>query len=127
MSHIVQITTQVRDAVAVQAACRRLGLSPAVQETVQLFSGTATGLTVRLPGWNYPAVFDLTSGQAHYDNYGGHWGEQKELDRFLQFYAAEKVALEARRRGHTVTEPAWTAAVRCREFVQYSHSTEKQP
>ena len=104
MSHIVQIKTQVRDPAAVQAACRRLGLAPAVQESVRLFSGNATGLTVRLPGWKYPAVFDLTSGQAQYDNYSGHWGDQKELDRFLQTYATEKAKIEARRRGHSVTE-----------------------
>jgi hypothetical protein len=104
VSHIVQIKTQVRDAAAVQAACQRLGLAPAVQETVRLFSGTATGLTVRLPGWKYPAVFDLTSGQVQYDNYSGHWGNQRELDRLLQIYATEKAKLEARRRGHSVTE-----------------------
>jgi hypothetical protein len=104
VSHIVQIRSQVRDAAAVQAACQRLGLAPAVQETVRLFSGTATGLTVRLPGWKYPAVFDLTSGQAQYDNYGGHWGDQKELDRLLQAYAVEKAKIESRRRGHSVSE-----------------------
>jgi len=104
VSHIVQIKTQVRDATAVQAACQRLGLAPAVQETVRLFSGTATGLTVRLPGWKYPAVFDVTTAEAKFDNYGGHWGDQKELDRFLQAYATEKAKLEARRRGHSVTE-----------------------
>ncbi len=32
------------------------------------------------------------------------WGEQRELDRFLQGYAVEKARIEARRRGHTVTE-----------------------
>ena len=108
MSHIVRITTQVRDAAAVQAACRRLGLATAVHETVRLFSSTATGLTVRLPGWKYPAVFDLTSGQAQFDNYGGHWGDQKELERFQQAYATEKAKLEARRRGHSVTEQQLT-------------------
>jgi len=104
VSHIVQIKTQVRDAVAVQAACRRLGLSPAAQESVRLFSGNATGLTVRLPGWRYPVVFDLTAGQAQYDDYGGHWGDQKEMEKFLQIYATEKAKLEARKRGHSVTE-----------------------
>ena len=104
VSHIVQIKTQVRDAEAVQHACLRLRLMPAVQETVRLFSGTATGLTVCLPGWKYPAVFDLTSGQAQYDNYGGHWGDQKELDRLLQAYAVEKAKIESRKRGHSVTE-----------------------
>lgn len=104
MSHVVQIKTQIRDAMAIQAACQRLGLPTAVHETVRLFSSTATGLTVRLPGWNYPVVFDLTSAQAQYDNYGGHWGAQRELNRFLQAYATEKAKIEARKRGHSVTE-----------------------
>ena len=32
------------------------------------------------------------------------WGDQKELDRFMQAYAAEKAKIESRRRGHSVTE-----------------------
>lgn len=104
MSHIVQIKTLVRDPAAVTAASRRLSLAAPAQEEVRLFSGKATGLTVRLPGWKYPVVFDLTAGEARYDNYGGHWGEQRELDRFLQAYSVEKARLEARKQGHTVTE-----------------------
>ena len=34
MSHVVQIKTQVRDAEAVRAACRRLGLAEPVQNVV---------------------------------------------------------------------------------------------
>ena len=34
------------------------------------------------------------------------WGAQQELDRLIQNYAVEKTKLEARRRGHTVTEQA---------------------
>ena len=104
MSHIVQIKTEVRDGIAVQAACQRLGLEAAVLGTVTLFAAEATGLLVRLPGWIYPAVFDTRSGQVRFDNYGGRWGEQVQLDRFLQAYAVEKATLEARRKGHTVTE-----------------------
>ena len=104
MSHIVQIKTEVRDAVAVGAACQRLKLEAPTQGTAQLFSSSATGLIVNLPGWRYPAVFDTQSGQARYDNYGGRWGEQVQLDRFLQGYAVEKAKLEARKKGHTVTE-----------------------
>ena len=104
MSHIVQIRSQVKDVVAAKAACQRLGLAEPIQETVRLFNGTATGLTVRLPGWNYPAVFDLSTGEVKFDNYGGHWGDQKELDRFLQIYAVEKAKIEARKRGHSVSE-----------------------
>ena len=104
MSHVVQIETEVRDAVAVGAACQRLKLEAPTQGTAQLFSSSATGLIVNLPGWRYPAVFDTQSGQARYDNYGGRWGEPVQLDRFLQGYAVEKAKLEARKKGHTVTE-----------------------
>ena len=38
MSHIVQIKTEVRDALAVQAACQRLGLEAPVLGTVTLFA-----------------------------------------------------------------------------------------
>ncbi|MCH9791188.1 MAG: DUF1257 domain-containing protein [Planctomycetes bacterium] len=104
MSHIVEIKTEVRDEVAVSAACNRLKLEAPTQGTAKLFSSSATGTIVKLPGWRYPAVFDTQSGQARFDNYGGRWGEQHQLDRFLQGYAVEKTKIEARKKGHTVTE-----------------------
>src|SRR5262249_3175759 len=85
-------------------ACRRLGLPQPVQKTVQLFSGEASGIAVELPGWHYPIVCETASGQIKFDNYGGVWGEQAKLDQFLQAYAAEKAKIEARKRGHSVTE-----------------------
>ncbi len=61
---------------------------------------------MKLPGWNYPVVFDLTTGQVAFDNYNGRWGEQSKLGALLQMYAVEKSKIEARKRGHTVTEQA---------------------
>jgi hypothetical protein len=104
LSHIVTIQTVVRDPAAVRAACQRLGLPPPVHKSVQLFSAAATGLAVELPGWLYPVVCDLARGTLQFDNYGGAWGQQQQLDRFLQAYACEKAKLEARRQGHTVSE-----------------------
>ena len=52
MSHIVQIKTEVRDAVAVGAACQRLKLEAPTQGTAKLFSSSATGVIVNLPGWH---------------------------------------------------------------------------
>ena len=106
MSHIVTVTTEVRDPAAVRAACRRLGLPEPVHGTAQLFSGEATGLLVKLPDWLYPAVVHVETGQVQFDNYGGTWGRQEHLDRFLQRYALEKAAIEARKRGHNVVEQA---------------------
>jgi len=104
MSHIVQLQTQVKDAAAVRAACQRLNLPAPVQGKAKLFSGEVEGLAVQLPDWVYPVVFDTATAQAKYDNFSGRWGEQVHLDRFLQMYAVEKTRIEARRRGHSVTE-----------------------
>ena len=59
---------------------------------------------MKLPDWKYPVVFDTKSGEAKFDNYGGHWGDQKQLDRFLQIYAVEVTKAQARRKGHSLTE-----------------------
>ncbi len=104
MSHIVEIKTEVRDEAAVKAACTRLQLPTPENKTCRLFNATATGLCVHLPGWSYPVVANLATGQLSYDNYNGHWGEQKELHRFLQAYAVEKARIEARKKGHAVSE-----------------------
>jgi len=104
VSHIVTIQTQVRDAAAVAAACQRIGLPAPREGTTQLFSGEATGLIVELPGWRYPVVCELSTGTLKFDDFGGQWGDRHGLDQFLQRYACERAKLEARRKGHTVTE-----------------------
>jgi len=104
MSHIVTIKTEIRDPIAVAAACRRLGLAEPEHKTVRLFSGEATGLTVQLPGWRYPVVAEVRSGKLRYDNYQGRWGDQIRLDELLQCYAVEKTRIEARKKGHSVSE-----------------------
>jgi len=104
LSHIVAIETKVRDPRAVESACRRLGLAPPQHGTATLFSGQATGLLVRLPEWQYPVVINTDSGEMKFDNYGGAWGAQEHLDAFLQMYAVEKARIEARAKGHLVSE-----------------------
>ena len=104
MSHIVSIKTQVKDATAVKSACNRLQLPQPIQGDHRLFSGEVPGLGVQLPGWRYPVVAQLETGELRYDNYNGRWGEQRHLDGFLQTYAIEKSKIESRRRGHSVTE-----------------------
>lgn len=104
MSHIVTIRTEIRDSVALAAACSRLGLPPPVLGTARLFTSETTGQIVQLPGWNYPVVIDTNTKQIHFDNYNGTWGKQAELDKLLQAYAVEKAKLEARKAGHSVTE-----------------------
>jgi hypothetical protein len=104
MSHIVTIETEIRDAAAVRAACERLKLPAPIDGAHELFSGTVQGLGIQLPNWQYPVVCHLDTGKVEFDNFGGDWGDQKELDRYLQAYAVEKAKLEARRKGYSVTE-----------------------
>jgi len=76
MSHLVTLQTKVRDANAVAAACRRLGLPAAVPGTARLSSGEASGLLVQLPDWQFPIVLDLSTGTVRYDNFAGRWKGQ---------------------------------------------------
>jgi ATPase family associated with various cellular activities (AAA) len=97
VSHIVVIQTKLRDPAALTAACARLRLAAPTQGTVELFSGTVSGLVVPLPGWTYPVVVDVQTGEVRFDNYEGRWGDPKELDRLLQACAVEKCRMEARK------------------------------
>ena len=104
LSHIVQITTEVKSEAAVQAACRRLHLTPAIHGTFELYDSTETGLGVELPKWRYPVVANLETGNLRFDNYGGRWGDQEYLDQFLQRYTVEAATIAARKEGHSVAE-----------------------
>ena len=72
--------------------------------TVQLYSGQAMGLLVRLPEWLYPVAIDTTTGTVRYDNYGGAWGDEQHLHRLLQAYAVERARAEARKKNYAATE-----------------------
>ena len=104
MSHVVKIQTKIHDPKAVFAACERLHLPTPAVKTVELFSESVTGLAVNLPDWLFPVVVDTLTGSIRFDNYGGRWGKQDELNGFLQAYAVEKTRLEARKQGHTIHE-----------------------
>lgn len=106
MSHIVVIETKIHDSAALTAACHRLGLAEPVHGKFRLFSEEASGLSVNLPAWRYPIVINTGAGLIKYDNYGGRWGNQRELEKLLQMYAVEKTKLEARKQGHSVYEQA---------------------
>src|ERR1035437_2500052 len=108
ISHVVTIKAEVRDPVALAAACARLGLKAPVHGTTRLYSSQATGQIVELPGWTYPVVIDTEKRQISMDTYGGAWGDQKELDKLIQAYAVCKASLEARKQGHSVTEKTLT-------------------
>jgi hypothetical protein len=104
MSHLVTITTQVREPQAIAAACHRLNLPPPRHGQFEIYRQTVTGRAVQLHNWRYPLVCDVETGQLHYDNFSGCWGEPARLDEFLQAYAVEHATNLARRQGFSVLE-----------------------
>ena len=105
MSHIATVQTEIKSLRALRAACKRLKLGDPKHGKHHLSAGqTATGYAVQLPGWSYPAVFDLKSRRVHFDNFNGHWGNPKELDRLKQAYAVCAAKQHAEQQGMHVTE-----------------------
>jgi hypothetical protein len=104
MSHIVQIKTEVKDEMAVRAACLRLKWEQPTFGDFRVYAVTRTGLGVKLPGWSFPVVCNLQTGAVDYDNFNGSWGAQKTLDQFMQAYTIEKAKLEAAKMGYSVYE-----------------------
>lgn len=103
MSHTATITSELKDPAAILAAAKELGIAEPKVETVQLYDGqTYTGLAVRLKGWQYPVVIDTRTGALHYDNYGGSWGKEEELNRLKQFYGVCKATMIAKSKGYIV-------------------------
>jgi hypothetical protein len=103
ISHTLTIkAVEVKNTECLTKACERLTI-PAPEEGLhRLFDGTKRqGQAVRLKGWREPVVFDTNTGEALYDNYGGRWGEELELDRLLQAYTIEVAESEARANGYS--------------------------
>ncbi len=101
MSHVINLDVRVKDPAILAEVAREKGLEVREQETVQFYSGTRTGMSVRLHGWNYPIVVD-GEGTVHYDNWKGHWGSIQELHRLMQDYAVAVVKREALAEGAQV-------------------------
>jgi hypothetical protein len=105
MSHIATVKTEVKSLRALRSACQRLKLNQPRFGEHGLFAGqTATGYAVGLPGWRYPAVFDLKAREVHCDTYNGYWGDETELDRLKQAYAVCAAREKAISQGFTVQE-----------------------
>ena len=90
MSHLATIKTEVRDPVAIRAASARLKLK---EPTIA--NDTAS---VPLTTWGRADV-NLKTGEVRYDT-----DYRRQFNAFMQAYAIEKTKIEAKRKGHLVTE-----------------------
>lgn len=97
MSHTVKAETKVTDLALLTQVCRTRGLQDPEEGVHTLYQNEHRGHAVSLPGWRYPVVFNMQSGQVVYDNYKGNWGDQKELDNLLVGYSHDFVMQEFQR------------------------------
>ena len=105
MSHIVKAKVEMKNVDCLNRAIKHLGLTNLGQGTHKLWSNqTAQGIGVKLPDWNHPVVINPTKGEAVYDNYGGNWGKQIELDKLVQRYTTEVTIDQAIAGGYTYEE-----------------------
>lgn len=95
MSHIIQVETVVKDREMFAKAARALGYTVVGEGVYQMYSGTVRGLAIQIPNWRYALVVDA-EGSISYDNYGGRWGETKDLHELTQTYAQNEVERQMR-------------------------------
>jgi hypothetical protein len=82
LSHTIALTDINISIDSAIKAAQNLGLKFTEGSQVRLYDGSTTkGLSVSLPGWNYPVVIK-EDGTIVYDNYHGHWGDIKQLAKF---------------------------------------------
>lgn len=104
MSHTNSVKSQMTNTSCLLAAAAKHGFTHTGVGKHQLYDGKKVeGHAFSLPGWNQKVVVDA-KGDTHYDNYGGRWGEQIQLDKLAQRYAAEVAAEEAARNGYIYNE-----------------------
>lgn len=103
MSHTYNIRTEIRDRIALEAACEKLGIKVLDGQTHHLYGGTEKGIGIKIPGWNYPVVVK-DNGTLAYDDYNGSWGNKQDLTKLTAYYGLEKSKIEAEAEGYTVEE-----------------------
>jgi len=110
MSHITTIKDiLLKDLQVLTKATNRLKLEPPVihqqEQDYKLYqTEPIKGIaSVKLPQWNYPIVVSK-SGEIHYDNYEGRWGDIAHLNSLKQAYGIEKAKKLAKNQGYMTRE-----------------------
>jgi len=105
MSHTTKCNLTVTNEAAVLRAAEVLQLRVRAGREHKLYDGTRVqGVAVDLPGWQYPAIFNTKTGTIYYDNYNGGWGQQLELDKFIQRYTVEALTEEAINKQYSIQQ-----------------------
>lgn len=108
MSHTVELDTEFKSPKAIAAVCKSLGLPMreiTSHKPARLYSGSGytEGVAIDLPRWRYPVVI-TPQGKMFYDNYGGQWGSESELHKFMSTYEIAVIRDQAKLNGYMRNE-----------------------
>lgn len=91
--------------------------------THKLYGGPVKGVGIQLKNWNYPVIVNPETGEVSYDNFGGSWGDQDEIDGLVQGYCVEKIKLEAMAKNFQMAQEETlddgTIELTCQVYEQY--------
>lgn len=105
MSHTTRRKSAIKSLDGLKKACDRVpGAKYLGHGEARTYSGTHTGHRVQLPGWRYPVTVDTNTGEVTFDNYGGSWGSETELDKLKQAYGVEAAKAQAMEEGREFEE-----------------------
>jgi hypothetical protein len=94
-SHTTRVACEYRDLDALRAAVAALGGTCLGEGEHRIYSHDSSGIGFRLPGWRFPLV--VAGGELVFDNYGGSWGDIRDLAKLEAAYvnaAAQAVAAQ---------------------------------
>ena len=104
MSHITRRKSAIKSVDILKKACKRVKGAEYIGRVSQARGAKQGGHQFKLEGWNYPVTVDVNTGECSFDNYGGRWGKESELDKVKQGYAVEAAKAQAEVEGHEFEE-----------------------
>jgi hypothetical protein len=105
MSHTTRRRSAIKDLPTLKKAVDRIpGAEYLGYGEAKRYGKSSHGHNVKLPGWRYPVSFDINTGECTFDNYGGRWGKECDLDALKQGYAVEAAKAKAQAEDRPVEE-----------------------
>lgn len=98
MSHTVTVKVELKNREALSFSIGKMGGKILGKGTHRLFQGNVEGFGFRLNGWSYPLVLKA-DGDLAYDDYSGHWGNVKDLEKLKGLYTMTCAEMKARELG----------------------------
>ncbi len=104
MSHITCRKSAIKSADVLKKACDRVEGAEYIGRVNQARGAKQGGHQFKLKGWSNPVTVNVNTGECTFDNYGGRWGNEAELDKVKQGYAVEAAKAQAMVEGHEFEE-----------------------